>query len=57
MVEILKYRAIIDVISQRLTPTASRCNVLLILPDKEGPVLTRELLYTGLTSARTRVAV
>jgi exodeoxyribonuclease V alpha subunit len=29
--------------------------VLLILPDKESPVLTRELLYTGLTRARNRV--
>lgn len=26
--------------------------VLLILPDRMGPVLTRELLYTGLTRAR-----
>jgi exodeoxyribonuclease V alpha subunit len=32
-------------------------NVLLILPDKESPLLTRELLYTGLTRARTRVEV
>jgi exodeoxyribonuclease V alpha subunit len=32
-------------------------NVLLILPDKESPVLTRELLYTGLTRARTRVEI
>jgi exodeoxyribonuclease V alpha subunit len=32
-------------------------NVLLILPDKESPVLTRELVYTGLTRARTRVEV
>jgi exodeoxyribonuclease V alpha subunit len=26
-------------------------NVLLILPDRESPVLTRELIYTGLTRA------
>jgi exodeoxyribonuclease V alpha subunit len=32
-------------------------NVLLILPDKESPLLTRELVYTGLTRARTRVEV
>jgi exodeoxyribonuclease V alpha subunit len=32
-------------------------NVLLILPDKESPLLTRELIYTGLTRARTRVEV
>jgi exodeoxyribonuclease V alpha subunit len=29
--------------------------VLLILPDRESPVLTRELLYTGITRARERV--
>ena len=29
--------------------------VLLILPDRESPVLSRELLYTGITRARTRV--
>ncbi|HEX4666448.1 MAG TPA: exodeoxyribonuclease V subunit alpha [Chthoniobacterales bacterium] len=29
--------------------------VLLILPEKDSPVLTRELLYTGLTRARERV--
>jgi len=32
-------------------------NVLLLLPDKESPVLTRELVYTGLTRARSRVEV
>jgi exodeoxyribonuclease V alpha subunit len=31
--------------------------VLLILPDKESPLLTRELIYTGLTRARNRVEV
>ena len=31
--------------------------VLLILPDKESPLLTRELIYTGLTRARNRVQV
>jgi exodeoxyribonuclease V alpha subunit len=29
--------------------------VLLILPDKDYPVLTRELLYTAVTRARRRV--
>lgn len=29
--------------------------VCLILPDKDSPVLTRELLYTGITRARERV--
>jgi exodeoxyribonuclease V alpha subunit len=28
-----------------------------ILPDKDNPLLTRELVYTGLTRARTRVEV
>jgi len=32
-------------------------NVLLILPEKDSPLLTRELIYTGLTRARTRVEV
>lgn len=31
--------------------------VLLVLPDKPSPVLTRELVYTGLTRARKRVEV
>jgi exodeoxyribonuclease V alpha subunit len=31
--------------------------VLLILPDKESHLLTRELIYTGLTRARNRVEV
>jgi exodeoxyribonuclease V alpha subunit len=29
--------------------------VLLILPDRESPVLSRELLYTGITRARTGI--
>ena len=29
--------------------------VLLVLPDRESPILTRELLYTGITRARTSV--
>lgn len=29
-------------------------SVLLVLPDRDSPVLTRELLYTGLTRARQR---
>jgi exodeoxyribonuclease V alpha subunit len=31
--------------------------VLLILPDRQSPVLTRELLYTGITRAREKVTV
>jgi exodeoxyribonuclease V alpha subunit len=31
--------------------------VLLVLPDRDSPVLTRELLYTGLTRARESVQV
>ncbi|MDD4621797.1 MAG: exodeoxyribonuclease V subunit alpha [Kiritimatiellae bacterium] len=31
--------------------------VLLILPPQDNPVLTRELVYTGVTRARTRCAV
>ena len=31
--------------------------VLLILPDRDAPILTRELLYTGLTRARQRVEI
>ena len=29
--------------------------VLLVLPDRDSPVVTRELIYTGLTRARSRV--
>jgi len=31
--------------------------VLLILPDRESPVVTRELVYTGLTRARDKLEV
>jgi exodeoxyribonuclease V alpha subunit len=31
--------------------------VLLLLPDRDAPVLTRELLYTGITRARKRVEI
>lgn len=31
--------------------------ILLILPQQDAPILTRELVYTGLTRARTRVAL
>jgi exodeoxyribonuclease V alpha subunit len=31
--------------------------VLLILPDRDSPVLTRELLYTAITRAREEVAI
>jgi exodeoxyribonuclease V alpha subunit len=31
--------------------------VLLILPDQEYPVLTRELLYTGITRAKNHIAI
>jgi exodeoxyribonuclease V alpha subunit len=32
-------------------------SVLLILPDRDSPLLTRELIYTGLTRARKRVEI
>ena len=32
-------------------------NVLLVLPDRDSPILSRELIYTGLTRARKRVEV
>ena len=32
-------------------------HVVLILPDKDYPLLTRELIYTGLTRARQTVSV
>jgi exodeoxyribonuclease V alpha subunit len=32
-------------------------DVLFVLPDKESPLLTRELVYTGLTRARARIEV
>jgi exodeoxyribonuclease V alpha subunit len=32
-------------------------HVLLILPDKDYPLLTRELIYTGLTRARQQVTI
>jgi len=31
--------------------------LLLILPEKDTPVLTRELLYTGITRARSGVEI
>jgi exodeoxyribonuclease V alpha subunit len=30
-------------------------HVLMVLPDRDAPVLTRELLYTGVTRAKTRL--
>lgn len=32
-------------------------NILLLLPDRESPVLTRELLYTAITRARKQVMI
>lgn len=32
-------------------------NVLLVFPEKDSPVLTRELVYTGITRARERVSL
>ncbi len=32
-------------------------HVVLILPDKDYPLLTRELIYTGLTRARQTVTI
>ena len=31
--------------------------IVLILPDKDNPILTRELIYTGLTRARKKIVV
>jgi exodeoxyribonuclease V alpha subunit len=31
--------------------------VLLLLPDRDSPLLTRELIYTGITRARERAAI
>ncbi len=31
-------------------------NVLMVLPDRDAPVLTRELLYTGVTRAKLRLS-
>jgi exodeoxyribonuclease V alpha subunit len=31
--------------------------VALVLPDRPGAVLTRELLYTGMTRAKTRLTL
>jgi exodeoxyribonuclease V alpha subunit len=31
--------------------------VLLVLPDRDSPLLTRELVYTALTRARTTVTI
>ncbi len=32
-------------------------NLLLLLPDRQSPVLTRELIYTGLTRAKKNVTL
>ena len=32
-------------------------HVLLVLPDRESPILTRELIYTGITRARKTVEI
>ena len=31
--------------------------VLLVLPEKDNPLLTRELLYTGITRARRKLSI
>jgi exodeoxyribonuclease V alpha subunit len=31
--------------------------VVLVLPDKDYPLMTRELIYTGLTRARRKVSI
>jgi exodeoxyribonuclease V alpha subunit len=31
--------------------------ILFLLPDRDSPVLTRELIYTGITRAREKVEV
>jgi exodeoxyribonuclease V alpha subunit len=32
-------------------------HAMIVLPDKPSPVLTRELVYTGVTRARTRMTL
>lgn len=32
-------------------------NVLFVLPEKESPLLTRQIIYTGITRAKKRVAI
>ncbi|MEA1966761.1 MAG: exodeoxyribonuclease V subunit alpha [Thermodesulfobacteriota bacterium] len=32
-------------------------SILMILPDKESPILTRELIYTGITRAKTSAVI
>ena len=32
-------------------------HTVLVLPDRSGPLLTRELLYTGITRARTHLSL
>jgi len=32
-------------------------HVVLVLPDKDYPLMTRELIYTGLTRARRKVSI
>lgn len=32
-------------------------NVVMVLPDKENPIITRELVYTGITRAKTKLTV
>ncbi len=32
-------------------------DVVLVLPDQESPILTRELIYTGITRARKKAAI
>ena len=32
-------------------------NVLLVLPNQDYPVLTRELLYTGITRAKNHISI
>jgi exodeoxyribonuclease V alpha subunit len=32
-------------------------HVVLILPDKDYPLMTRELIYTGLTRARQKASI
>jgi exodeoxyribonuclease V alpha subunit len=32
-------------------------NVLLVLPEKESPLLTRQIIYTGITRAKNQVAI
>lgn len=32
-------------------------NVVMVLPDKSSPIITRELVYTGITRAKSKLSI